>query len=112
MSSEETFTRLNIDERYDLLERLEAIDPGERVRLTYDSSRSPDDKSVEGRVMDHDEATLCARTDDLKGDVFVDEWNIEAKHYAGLVVKTTGGRSTRRQPRLGELLDVKVIDDE
>jgi len=112
MTSNETFTRLDIDERRALLERLETIDAGERVRLTYDSSRSPDDKSVEGRVVDHDDATLYARTDDLKGDVFVDEWNIESKHHAGLVVKTTGGRSSRRQPRLGELLAVEVIDDE
>lgn len=112
MSSNETFTRLDVDERRDLLERVEAIGASERVRLTYESSRSRNDKSVDGYTTDLGDAALYARTDDLKGDVFVDVWKLEAKHYAGLVVKTTGGRNTRRQPSLGELLDVEVITDE
>lgn len=111
MRSLETFTRLDIDERRELLEHIKTIDPGEQVRISYESSRSSSDQTVQARVNGHDDVPLYGRTDDLKGDVFVDIWNIESKHHAGLVVKTTGGRTTSRQPSLGELLDVEVIDD-
>ncbi|MFD1599333.1 hypothetical protein [Halobellus rarus] len=112
MSSSETFTRLDVEERRDLLGRLEAVESGAQVRLSYDSTRSSNDQSIEARVVDHDAVALYGFTSDLKGDVFVQVWNIEAKHHEGIVIKTTGGRSTNRQPRLGELLDVEVISDE
>ncbi|MFD1601010.1 hypothetical protein ACFSBX_18920 [Halobellus rarus] len=112
MSSTETFTRLDVDERHDLLERIETIEPGARVRISYDSARSSNDQTVEARVVDQDDVALYGRTSDLKGSVYVDVWNLDAKYHAGIVVKTTGGRLSNREPSLGELLDVEVIDDE
>ena len=110
--SNETFTELDIDERRQLRDEVEAIESGQRIRLTYDSRRSHNDQTVEVRTKTHEEVALYGYTDDLKGDIYVKiRDDLTKKHHAGLIVRTTGGRTTSRQPQLGELLSVEVIDD-
>lgn len=113
MSGVETFTELDVDERRELLEDLEAVDPGARVRLTWDSNRSRSEISVEGTAREVDtDVPLVIRTDERKGDIVAYVWSLEDKYHSGIVAESTGSRSTRRTPTLGEVLDVEVLGDQ
>lgn len=109
-TSDETHTRLNIDERQDLLETIQGFDPGDSVRIHYDSNRSSSDKIVEGTVVPSNEL-LAVRTSDLKGRLEISEWNVESTFYAGIVAYATkpGTRSKTRN-NLGEVLDVEAVE--
>lgn len=112
MTETMTFTELDVDERRDLLERVEAIEPGDEVRVRYDSSRSDDYVEAEGQAMPASNVPLLVDTDDLKGDLFVKVLKMESRHHPGMIARTTGSAFSNQQPRLGELIDVTVLTDE
>lgn len=107
----ETYTELDVDERRDLLEDIEAIKPGDHVRLRWPSSRSSNVVEAEGVVRPSEDTPLYVRCRDRTGDIYVNVRNLENIHYAGIVAKSTGSRHSGREPTLGELLSVEVIDD-
>lgn len=114
-----TETELDVDERRALLEKLRAVDEFRDVRLTWDSNRSDRPVAIEGLAVPHDRLrgtndylVLVVETDERKGSIYVKarEKFMENPWHAPIVAYSTGGRFTNRNPRLGELLDVEVLE--
>lgn len=115
MSDTETFTELDVDERRELLEQVRDVGLGETVRLTWDSRRSDDYVSVvgvTGTYPGEEDVALYVKTNERKGRIYVKvrEGHMENVYHSPIVAYSTGGTFSRRQPRLGELIDVKVLE--
>lgn len=116
----ETFTELDVEERRELLEKVESLPYGENVELTYFSSRRGSGpitragvtRAVEAVRDEESDIEVYVKTDELKGNIIVEvmEDHMENKHHAPIVARVTNYRGRRRTKRLGELLDVEVID--
>lgn len=111
----ETFTELDVDERRALEEDLEAVDPGQTVNLSWPSSRSGNTMTVTVVVVSHDgdDVLLYGKTDERVGDIYVQRVSVDIdnRHHPPFVAFSTGNWGTGREPRLGELLAVEVVDE-
>lgn len=120
MGDPETFTELSVQERRDLREKILSTGEYRDVRLTWDSNRSSQPVSIEGKTAPLDRLTggsgrnveMVVETDERKGLVYVEvmENHMENAWHAPIVAYTTGSPASGRNPRLGELLDVEVIE--
>lgn len=118
MSDTETFTELDVDERRALIEDLRGVGIGEDVAVSWPSSRSTNTVTVTGKTSAKakrfdDDVWLYVKTTERKGDlvVKVHEDMIENRYHAPVSVHITGSHYHQGNRRLGELLDVEVLDD-
>ena len=85
-----------------LEEQLDEIETGDRVRLTWTSSRSKNERSAEGTAAEHPVHGICVQTDDLKGDIIA--------HRNGKWEITVRSETSRQGQSLGWLVDLEFLD--
>lgn len=119
MAEGETFTELDVAEREDLAAAVRDVELHHPVRLTWVSARSGSPVSIGGRSVPLDRlrgrmkhVELAVATDERKGTIYVEirDKHMENAYHAPIVAHSTGSRYTSRTPRLGELLEVEVLD--
>jgi len=101
---------LEPDERVALFEKARSLEPGTEVELTWWSSRASGDGRIsrEGEVGEGDPVMLFL-TDETKCDYCLRGVNLE-KRYGGINVVGKSPASNRN-PTVGHLLDIEVLDD-
>jgi len=110
----DTFTETDVGERRELLEAIDDLEARDVVSLIWHSRRAKDGRVAAVATVEKNlGAKVLFDVDERETDIYLDVRpnQLTNRWHAPAVAYSTGKRHTSREPRLGELVDIKSIEE-